>query len=162
MPPGVYRPACVDPGKFFGVKASANAKEQQTPRYGDTNTIFTAADEGWGGMPQSQFSAIVLVNPPEDSGLFTAEAFLERDPKREVRVVGPDGEALTDVVAEGDGAESSSPRGTVSVSQLNPQRPRRFIFRHDGKKLVGFLIARGDEVQPYLVNSSRGAPSAAG
>ena len=30
MPQGVYRPACVDPGKFFKVKASTNPKEQQT------------------------------------------------------------------------------------------------------------------------------------
>ena len=151
MREGVYRPACVDPGKFFGIKATANAKEKETPRYGDTNTIFTAAGEGWGGMPQSQFSAIVLVNPPEDAGPFDAEAILERDSKREVRVLGPDGEALTDVAAEGDGAESGSGGRPVTVSQLNPQRPRRFIFRHDGKKLVGFLIARGNEVEPYTV-----------
>ncbi len=148
---GMYRPACVDPGKFFKVKASTNSKEQQQPRYGDLNSIFTAVGEGWGGMPQSQFSAIVLVNPAEDSGPFSAEAVLERDPKREVRVIGPDGDALTDVAAEGDGAESSSARGQVTVSQLNPQRPRRFIFRHDAKKLVGFLIARGDEAEPYVV-----------
>jgi hypothetical protein len=151
MPQGVYRPACVDPAKFFKVKASANPNEQQTARYGDINTIFTASGEGFGGMPQSQFSAIVLVNPPEDAGPFDAEAILERDSKREVRVLGPDGEALTDVAAEGDGAESSSARRPVTVSQLDPQRPRRFIFRHDGKKLVGFLIAKGNEVEPYVV-----------
>ena len=38
-------------------------------------------------------AAIVLVNPPEDSGPIAAEAVLERDRKREVRVLGPDGEA---------------------------------------------------------------------
>ena len=100
---------------------------------------------------QSQFSAIVLLDPAEDSGPITAAAILERDPKREVRVVGPDGEALTDVAVEGEGGEATTPSGPVTVSQLNPIRPKRFIFRQDARKLVGCLIARGDEPEPYVV-----------
>ena len=78
----------------------------------------------------------------------SAEAVLERDQKREVRVVGPDGEPLTDVTVEGDGAETTKTPGLLTVSKLNPLRPKRFIFRHQAKKLVGFLIARGDETEP--------------
>ena len=39
----------------------------------------------------------------------------------------------------------------MTVSGLNPSRPKRFTFRHDGRKLVGFLLARGDEAEPYTV-----------
>ncbi len=148
---GKYRPACVDPGKFFNVKDAPDQKGKQIRLYGDTDTIFTAEGEGFGGMPQSQFSAIVLVNPPEDSGPVEAEAVLERDPEREVRVIGPDGEALTGVATEGEGAESNLASGTVTVSHLNVLRPRRFLFRHDGRKLIGCLVAKGDEAEPYVV-----------
>jgi RNA polymerase sigma factor (sigma-70 family) len=148
---GKYRPACVDPRKFFNVKDAPDRKRQQLRLYGDTDTINTAVGEGMGGMPQSQFSAIVLVNPAEDSGPVSAEAILESDPKREVRVIGPDGEALTGVVTEGEGAESSSASGTVTVSQLNVLRPRRFLFRHDARKLIGCLVVKGDEAEPYVV-----------
>ena len=39
----------------------------------------------------------------------------------------------------------------LTVSKLNPKRPKRFTFRHQAKKLVGCLIARGDETEPYTV-----------
>ncbi len=39
----------------------------------------------------------------------------------------------------------------MTVSGLNPSRPKRFHFRHDDRKLVGFLLARGDEAEPYTV-----------
>ena len=148
---GEYRPACVDPQKFFKVNESPVAKGKPTSLYGDTETINTAVGEGFGGMPQSQFSSIVLVNPAEDSGPISAEAVLERDPKREVRVIGPDGRTLTGVVTEGEGADVSSATGTVTVSRLNVLRPRRFLFRHDAKKLVGCLVCKGDEAEPYVV-----------
>ena len=150
-PPGVFRPACVDPKTFFKEKDSPDPKQERLPRYGDTDIINTAVGEGWDGTPQSQFSGIALVDPAEDSGPIMAELALERDSKREVRVVGPDGDVLRDVVAEGSGAESNPISGVVTVSQLNPLRPQRFKFHQDAKKLVGFLIARGDEPEPYVV-----------
>jgi RNA polymerase sigma factor (sigma-70 family) len=146
---GRYRPACVDPEAFF--KTKRKQEPSQGMVYGDRNSLFFAAGEGVGGMPQSQFSAIVLVNPPDDSGPIAAEAVLERDPKREVRVLGPDGEPLAGVTAEGEGAEATKMPGVMTVSGLNPMRPKRFAFRHAGRKLVGFLLARGDEAEPYTV-----------
>ncbi len=41
--------------------------------------------------------------------------------------------------------------GLLTVSKLNALRPKRFTFRHQAKKLVGFLIARGNETEPYIV-----------
>ena len=145
-----YRPACVDPKAFFHVKATK--ENAQDWLYGDrTNLYITDGDDSVGGLPQEQYSAIILVNPPVDSGPITAEAVLERDRKREVRLLDPDGQPLDGVTAEGEGAEATGTPGVMTVSKLNPMRPRRFIFRHDGRKLVGFLLARGDEAEPYTV-----------
>ena len=75
---------------------------------------------------------------------------LERDPEREVHVLGPDGKPLAGVTAEGEGAEATKTPGVMTVSGLNPARPRRFTFRDAGRKLVGFLLPR-DEDEPYTV-----------
>jgi RNA polymerase sigma factor (sigma-70 family) len=144
-----YRPACVDPETFFDVQAKRKPGEGMI--YGDRINLSMATGDGWVGMPQSQFSAIVLLNPPDDSGPIVGEAVLERDPKPEVRVLGPDGRPMDGITAEGDGAEATKTPGVAIVSGLNPARPKRFHFRHAGSKLVGFLLARGDEAEPYTV-----------
>jgi hypothetical protein len=74
-----------------------------------------------------------------------------RDQKRDVHVVGPNGEPLTGVTVEGDGGDTTKTPGLLTVSKLNPNRPKRFNFRQQAKKLVGCLIARGDETEPYTV-----------
>jgi RNA polymerase sigma factor (sigma-70 family) len=152
--PGKYRPACVDPKEFFKAGKADAAQKGQDRRYGDTETISTAEGEGIGGMPQSQFSAIVLVNPADGSGPLEGRAELEPDPKREVTAIGPDGEALTGLTAEGEGAEVS-PASVLTVSGLNPRRPKRFIIHQNAKNLVGCLIAKGDEPASYKVKLDR-------
>ncbi len=148
---GLYPPACVDPQAFFNAGKAQPPGKRSTPTYGDKNTILIASGPGYGGSPQNQFSAIVLVNPPDDSGPMTAEAVLQRDRKREVRVLSPEGELLAGVTAEGEGAEATRTPGVMTVSRLNPQRPIRFTFRQQARKLVGCLVARGDEAEPYTV-----------
>ena len=54
------------------------------------------------------------------------------------------------MTAEGDGAEAGA-SGLLTVSTLNPLRPKRFIFKHAARQLVGCLVARGDEAEPYTV-----------
>jgi RNA polymerase sigma factor (sigma-70 family) len=146
---GKYRPACVDPKAFFKAPESKPGSPEDQ-RYGNFDYINFASGDGWATTPQAQFSAIVLVNPPDHSGPLTAEAVLERDPKREVRVTGPDGEIVTGLTAEGDGAEIG-PSGVPTVAGLNPRRPKRFIIKQPAKKLIGCLVARGDEKDPYAV-----------
>jgi RNA polymerase sigma factor (sigma-70 family) len=148
---GKYPPACVDPEAFFDSGKDKKSSGRSRRTYGDRNSIVIATGEGSTSSPQEQFSAIVLINPPDGSGPLTAEAVLERDPKREVRVLGPDGAPLTGVTTESDGAEATKTPGVMTVSKLNPLRPRRFTFRHDTRKLVGSLVARGDEAEPYTV-----------
>jgi hypothetical protein len=148
---GEYRPACVDTAAFFGIEKMTPAKRRAGALYGDRHSLLVAIGDGWGGAPQELYGAIVLVNPPEDSGPLTAEAVLERDRKREVRLLDPEGQALDGVNAEGRGAEATKTPGVITVSKLNPMRPSRFAFHHAGRKLVGYLRARGDEAEPYTV-----------
>jgi RNA polymerase sigma factor (sigma-70 family) len=143
----LYRPACVDPVAFF----KTEAKQAQPGLAGDRNIIFLAHGDGVVAAPQSAYSAIVLINPAEGSVALNAQAMLERDQKREVHVVGPDNEPLSDVTVEGDGGEATKTPGLLTIARLNPTRPTRFTFRHEAKKLVGSLIARGDENEPYTI-----------
>ena len=85
----LYRPACVDPRARF--RGSA------VPAPGDSQLIFTTArlpgslEEGVPvALYQSQFSAIVLVNPAEKDGPLNLDVALERDVKRKGTVLGPD------------------------------------------------------------------------
>jgi RNA polymerase sigma factor (sigma-70 family) len=144
---GVYRPACVDPAETFRKVEKAGGVEGYL--FGDRFTVAIAQGDGVGIMPQDQFSAIVLTNPDTGSGPLEAEVVMERDRPRKVAVLGPDGSPLSGVTA--DGAEPTAEPGVFSVSKLNPLRPSRITFRHDGSKLVGFLMARGDEEAPYSV-----------
>ena len=146
-----YRPACVDPKAFFHVKATKeNAQGYGSTAIGPTSTSPTATTASAACRKRSSAPSSWSI-PPVDSGPITAEAVLERDRKREVRVLDPDDKPLAGVTAEGEGAEATGTPGVMTVSKLNPMRPRRFIFRHDGRKLVGFLLARGDEAEPYTV-----------
>ena len=151
----MYRPACVDPAAFFKDGARAGGDS----RFGNRKWLVVAqGDDGRSFSPQEVYSAIVLVNPPEGSGPITAESVLERDRKREVRVLGPDGALAAGATAQDfaaperyEGIEATATPGVLAIWRLNPMRPRRFLFRHDGRKLVGCLVARGDESEPYTV-----------
>jgi len=155
---GKYQPACVDPDAFFKVGEVKKLNVRPSRSSGDRYIIHVASGEGYGALIQDMYSAIILVNPADATGPLAAEAVLERDRKRKVRVVGPDGEPLAGVTghnhaapAGSEGIEATKTPGVLAISRLNPLRPKRFIFRHDAKKLVGFLVARGDEAEPYTV-----------
>ena len=83
---------------------------------------------------------------------------LEPDQKREVHVVGPNGTRAVGVIGHNSSASAgyediaATPTpGLMLISRLNPLRPKRFIFQQQTEKLVGFLVARGDEAEPYNV-----------
>jgi RNA polymerase sigma factor (sigma-70 family) len=155
---GKYRPACVDPQAFFQAVVVSKPGERSNQIYGDRNTIFVAARGGKGASLQDLYNAIILVNPPDDSGPLAVEAGLQPDRKHEVHVLGPDGRPVAGVTGHNhwgligyEGIEATKKPGVMAISRLNPMRPKRFTFRHDGKKLVGSLIARGDEAEPSTV-----------
>jgi RNA polymerase sigma factor (sigma-70 family) len=108
------------------------------------------------GSIVAQQSVIAEVNIAADSkGLDLA---LTADPGRSVavEVVGPDGTPLggtqvkgiseifqTRVVPE----ESSG----FEVRALTPGKPRRVIVTHDGRKLIGSVVLKGDEAGPVTI-----------
>jgi hypothetical protein len=156
---GKYRPASVDPDAFFNrEKLKKSGQKPTSPFISGRHSIPVVAGDGMSMLIQESFSAIVLLNPSENSDSLTAEAVLERDRKREIRLLGPNGELLAGVTAHtyaglpgAEGIEETTTPGVMAISRLVPSRPKRFLFRHDARKLVGFLIAGGDEAEPYTV-----------
>ena len=168
---GKYRPACVDPKAFF------NARGPRRPirvwLYGDRRHPVRRGRRGrrrhvaiavQRHRPGQSRRRTRVPSPPRPCSSATR--------RREVRVLGPEGEPLAGVAAEGEGVEATKTPGVMTVSGLNPMRPKRFYFRHAGRKLVGFLLARGDEAEPYTVRLAavghdrrpagrRGGPAAA-
>jgi hypothetical protein len=153
-----YRAAAVNVKTFF--------KKGPHPiniPYGDADTLFMAVESkgvvAMAGMPQSQFQAVVLLNPAKDAKPITQDIYLE--PARAVRgtILDPDGKPLTGVRVRGlDDDWDWSPALTtadINIRGLNPQRPRRLYFQHDGKHLVATLVVRGDEKKPLIVHMQR-------
>lgn len=138
-----YMPACVDPKAFFKEAPDAAIEGML---FGDrTNVYVTVGADGVTATPQDQFTAIVLVNPPADSKPLDLEFAVERDPKLRATVVGPAGESVAGV--QGEGADATVDSSVFIISRLNPMRPRRVTFTQPEKHLVGFLMARGDEIE---------------
>jgi RNA polymerase sigma factor (sigma-70 family) len=138
-----YMPACVDPAAFFKDVPNATLDGKA---YGDRTLLFMAIDgDGMSALPQEQFTAIILVNPPVESKPLEIEYAVAPDPNLKVTVLGPGAERIEGLT--GDGAIATPDPTIFSVARLNPLRPRRVIFTQSEKQLVGFLLARGDELQ---------------
>ncbi len=81
---------------------------------------------------QDQYDAIILVNPPDDSGPLTAEAVLVPDRKRAIHILGPDGMPVAAVAVHNsagpfgyESLEATKTPGVMTISRLNPMRPKR-------------------------------------
>jgi RNA polymerase sigma factor (sigma-70 family) len=62
-------------------------------------------------------------------------------------LLGPDGKSLCDVESAGAQVEG----GHFTVENLEPNQQRLILFRHEDKKLAGFLIVKGDDKGPLKV-----------
>ena len=148
-----YLPACVDPRAFF--KVGPETPEGGFEGYGNRDTLVVASGRSQSAMPQSQYCAIVLTNPAADSGPLSFDVTLARDHERRVTVLDPDGRPLTGAVVTGaDWKQTQSgpiEAATFTVTGLNPARVRRLTIRHDGRRLAGSLLLRGDEAEPSTV-----------
>jgi RNA polymerase sigma factor (sigma-70 family) len=151
MEEGKYRPAGVDPEAFFKTPKKDEARNRDPHQFGDRRFLIMANGAGFSTSLQDAYNAIVLVNPPADSAPITAEAVLERDRKREVCVLDPDGKPLGDVIVVSTDTEATKTPNVFLVSKLNPMRPKRLMFHHMARRLAALLMARGDEAEPYTV-----------
>jgi hypothetical protein len=152
-----YRPAHVDPKAFFAPGKTAWTAQDLISTYGNHDTL--SIHPGW-WLDQHEYAAIVLVNPPEDSGPLELTATVSRDRPRQVSLVDPDNKPVEGATSEGLtffpwDHEPRLRAASFPVTKLHPDRLRRITFFREDRKLIGFLGARGDGEAPYTVRMQR-------
>jgi hypothetical protein len=148
-----YRPAHVDPKAFFAPGKTEWTAQDLISTYGNHDTL--SIHPGW-WLDQHEYAAIVLVNPPENSGPLELTATVSRDKPRQISLVDPDNKPVIGVTSVGLTffPWDNEPRlraASFPVTKLHPDRLRRITFIEEGRKLIGFLGARGDGESPYTV-----------
>ena len=159
-----YRAAHVDPKAFFAPGRTEWTNQELITAYGTHDTLIIG--DAW--VDQHDYAAIVLVNPPVGSNLLELSATIIRDTPRLVTILDPAGEPVVGVETRG---LTAFPWDPSLRSARRPSRSPSFIPTAAGesrsskedRKLVGFLLARGDGDSPYtvqLANPGRPSPGA--
>jgi hypothetical protein len=148
-----YRPAHVDPKPFFAPGKTKWTAQDMITTYGNHDTL--SIHPGW-WLDQHEYAAIVLVNPPENSGPLELTATVSRDKPRQCSLVDPDNKPVMGATSEGLtffpwDQEPRLRAASFPVTKLHPDRLRRITFVQEDRKLIGFLGARGDGDAPYTV-----------
>ena len=148
-----YRPAHVDPKAFFAPGKTKWTAQDMITTYGNHDTL--SIHPGW-WLDQHEYAAIVLVNPPENSGPLELTATVSRDKPRQISLVDPDNKPVMGATSEGLtffpwDHEPRLRAASFPVTKLHPDRLRRITFVQEDRKLIGFLGARGDGEAPYTV-----------
>lgn len=153
-----YRSALVDPKAFFAPGRADWTAQEQISAYGTTDKLTTSngryLDTLWRSSTakQNDYEAIVLVNPPPDSGPLELSATVVRDTPRQVSLIDPDGQPVVGVEVTFDNGYTTKLRATsFPMTRLHPDRLRRITFTKEDRQLIGFLLARGDGDAPYTV-----------
>jgi RNA polymerase sigma factor (sigma-70 family) len=96
------------------------------------------------------FNALVEIAPRPGDESITCDVTVVPGRSLTGTVVGPDGKSLTGARQFRDAPLSGS---EFTVWGINPDKPQRRVleFVHDGKKLAGLLVLRGDEKGPLQV-----------
>jgi hypothetical protein len=170
-----YRPAHVDPKAFFAPGRANWTEEEQISAYG-THDILTTCHGRYIGttyrgptVDQRDYSAIVLVNPPPNSGPLELSATVVRDRPRRVSLVDPDGKPVAGVemqdqiqwpafalrtqkwVAGVQTRRTNLRDASFPLRGLHPDRVQHITFVKEDRQLLGLLVARGDGDTPYTV-----------
>jgi hypothetical protein len=149
-----YRAAHVDPKAFFAPGRSEWTNQELISAYGTEDTLIVGKSMDW--VDQHDYAAIVLVNPPVDSKPLALSATVFRDRPRIVTILDPDGTPVVGVHTRGLTAFPSDTErplraATVPITKLRATRSRRITLVKADRKLIGFLLARGDGEAPYTV-----------
>jgi len=98
--------------------------------------------------------AEVIIDPKAES--ITLD--LQADPGKSVpiEVVGPDGSPIGDTKVKGRAELYQSgpvpqPSSSFEVYAIDPSSPRRVIVMHEGRKLIGSALLKGDEAGPVTI-----------
>jgi RNA polymerase sigma factor (sigma-70 family) len=128
---------------------------------GDANVFQLIVGVGQqAGLSQEDCHALVLLNPATKESSRTRDVALERGRQVKGSVTDQDGKPLTGVVALGlCPSEVAGPQtlktSSFTVRTLHPQRTRRLLFLHEGKKLGALVDLRGDTAGPVKVRLQR-------
>ena len=147
-----YLPPYVDPKTFFAPGRTEWSEEERIWAFGSKDTIVISQ----GAVHQSEFAAIVLVNPPKDSGPLELSAKILPGTPLHGTVVGPDGKPITGIKTEGitprayDG-ERALRSANFTIRSLHPKRTRRVLFFEEERQLIGFLLVKGEDRTPVTV-----------
>lgn len=101
------------------------------------------------------FTTYRVIRPAADAGSLSADFALDGGLSRTGRVVDPAGEPLAGVFVHGlrpgAGAQVALPEATFTATCLDPEQPRRLIFRHVERNLAVTVSLRGNEPDPMSV-----------
>ncbi len=144
-----YRPAHVDPKAFFAPGKTDWTPQEQITTYGTHDMLSVATFYGGAGLYQGDYAAIVLVNPAEGAGPLQLAATVVPDKPRQVTLLDPEGRPVVGAKTTGLTYppwyyEPPLRAATFPVAGLHPDRARRITFVKEDRKLIGFLLARGD------------------
>jgi hypothetical protein len=147
------------PGR--GIIAVRDESDQYRPASGFEKIAgFNAEYRFFETLPQFLHPAsnAVVAEVVVDSKSESVTLDLQADPGKSVpiEVVGPDGSAIGDTKVKGlrerfqSGAipQSSS---SFEVRALDPSSPRRVVVMHEGRKLIGTALLKGDEAGPVTI-----------
>ncbi len=154
-----YRPAHVDPKAFFAPGKTDWTAQDLITTYGNHDTLSVATYYGGAWVDQHDYTAIILVNPAEGASPLDLAATVMPDKPRQITLLDPDGRPV--VGAQSTGLtyhpwdrEPKLRAATFPITGLNPGRARRVTFVNENRKLIGFLLARGDGESPYSVQDA--------
>jgi hypothetical protein len=140
-----YRPAFVDPKTFFAPGRTEWTKDEARYAYGTKDTLATTM----GSTPQDLYAAIVLVNPAPDSQPLEVSATMGTTEPVQIAVVDPDGKPAPGATTEGITGHPYDNEPPLRIAKLrltnlHPNRARRITLFQNDRKLIGFLLAKGD------------------
>ncbi len=99
------------------------------------------------------FHALVEIDPRAGEESIHCDLILEPGRSLKGTVLGPDGKPLAGACVSGlkDMGYWLNIGADFTVESLQPNKPRVLQFVHEGKKLVGMVVLRGDEKVPLSV-----------
>ncbi|MEX2120426.1 MAG: M56 family metallopeptidase [Pirellulales bacterium] len=141
-----YRRAHVDPKAFFAPGRTNWTKDQEWA-YGTDDTLTILNENG--RIDQTDYEAIVLVNPAPSSGPVELSATVVKDRPRQVNFIDPNGNPVHNVEWTPYGSRYHA--HLLPLRGLHPDRARPLTYWQEERRLIGFLLARGDGDSPYTV-----------
>jgi hypothetical protein len=123
--------------------------------------MFRTGGQFGGGYGPGQVNAYRVIEPKEGDGKVASDFALWSGVSRRLKLVDPDGKSLTVVDCHGLAPmedDLTVVGAEVTAIALDPERPRKLLFRHAGRNLTAIIELRGDEPEPVTVKlEPRGA-----